>query len=108
MAFRDFLDFLLGLLDKFKGRIALVNRPDIYQVMGCLSLFQLIDLGGTDGEFLIDLLAISRDDFTIEALGQFDAQGRFSNGRWTNQDNYFSFHRFSLKISDFFASIIIT
>ena len=58
LAFRNFLNFLLGLLDKFKGRIALVNRPDIYQVMGCLSLFQLIDLGCPDREFLIDLLTI--------------------------------------------------
>ncbi len=58
MAFRNFPDSLMGLLDKFKGRIALVNRPDIYQVMGCLSLFQLIDLGCPDREFLLDLLAI--------------------------------------------------
>ena len=66
-------------------------------MMGNAFLLFRMNLGRTNIQATIDLLAVTADDLAIEALGYLDTQSRFSDRRRPHYHNYLGFHLFSLK-----------
>ncbi len=68
------------VLRPLRGRVLLVRRAQVDEMMACTLLFVKCGFGGADVEPAINEHRIGRDDFAIEQIAQLDCHLRFAAG----------------------------